>query len=117
MLELSEATLERGSPVMMFPEGTRSPDGHMRAFKPGAFDLALRTGCPIQPILIQGSARALPKHGLVIRGRHRIRITVMQPLETGTFGERDAEALAQHVHDLMAAELDRLGGPSRLHTA
>src|SRR5437867_9570715 len=37
-----DRTLAEGSPIMMFPDGTRSPDGRLKAFKPGAFVLAPR---------------------------------------------------------------------------
>src|SRR5690606_15902837 len=49
-----EETLRSGSSVFMFPEGTRSQDGRMKPFKPGAFELALRTGAPVVPIAVQG---------------------------------------------------------------
>src|SRR5213078_5024458 len=58
MMEACERTLAAGSSIMMFPEGTRSPDGRLRAFKPGAFELALRTRTPLLPIVIEGTARA-----------------------------------------------------------
>src|SRR5207249_7637926 len=49
MMDACEQTLAAGNSIMMFPEGTRSPDGHLRAFKPGAFELALRTRTPPSP--------------------------------------------------------------------
>src|SRR5437870_1322111 len=58
-LDACERALAQGSSIMMFPEGTRSPDGRLRAFKPGAFTLAQRTGAPILPIVIEGTASAL----------------------------------------------------------
>jgi 1-acyl-sn-glycerol-3-phosphate acyltransferase len=47
MMRDCEAALAGGSSVMIFPEGTRSPDGRMRAFKTGAFEIAKRTMSPI----------------------------------------------------------------------
>src|SRR5438309_878474 len=44
MLGECEAWLDRGVPVLLFPEGTRSPDGEVKAFKDGAFVLAVRKG-------------------------------------------------------------------------
>ena len=55
------------------PIGSRSPTGRMRAFKSGAFDIALRTRSPIVPIALLGTADALPKRGFVLQGRHPIR--------------------------------------------
>ena len=80
MLAQCEAALRDGTPVMMFPEGTRSQDGRLRSFKPGAFELALRTGVPVVPIVVRGTGDALPKRGFVLRGRHDISVTVLDPL-------------------------------------
>lgn len=90
---------------MMFPEGTRSADGRLRPFKPGAFDLALRTRSPIQPILIEGSSKALPKHGIVLRGRHPIRVRVLPVIEPDAFAGHDPESLADAVRQQMAEAL------------
>lgn len=109
MLRQCELTLRRGSSIMMFPEGTRSVDGKLRAFKPGAFELALRTRCAIQPILIEGSSEALPKHGLVLRGRHPIRVTVLPVMEPESFANHDPESLAQAVRSQMAKALGHEG--------
>ena len=45
----------------MFPEGTRSPDGRLRAVKGGPFGLAVETGLPVQPVAILGTHAVLPK--------------------------------------------------------
>ena len=105
MMQECEDTLQSGSSIMMFPEGTRSTTGRMRAFKPGAFELAQKTGVAIQPLVIRGSGDALPKRGFVLQGRHAISVTVLDPIEAQTFGDRSAEQLATDVRDLLAAEL------------
>jgi 1-acyl-sn-glycerol-3-phosphate acyltransferase len=105
MMQDCERTLARGSSIMMFPEGTRSPTGRMRAFKPGAFELALRTGSPIQPILIRGTADALPKRGFVLRGRHPIQVTVLDPIPPETFQHLSVPELTERVQGLMTAAL------------
>ncbi len=56
-----------GSAVVIFPEGTRSPDGRLQRFKKGAFMLALHTGVDIIPVGLSGSRRILPKGGLIVR--------------------------------------------------
>ena len=91
---------------MMFPEGTRSPNGKMRAFKSGAFELALRARSPVQPILIQGTANALPKRGFLLQGRHPIRITVLDPIQPQSFEHLTAQQLTERVHGLMAEALE-----------
>ncbi len=105
MLDRCEETIGEGSSIMMFPEGTRSPDGRLRPFKPGAFDVALRTNTPVLPIVLTGTAEALPKRGFVLQGRHEIGITVLDPIAPGRFADRSPEEFAEHVHDLIEAEL------------
>ncbi len=53
--------LEQGGVLVMFPEGTRSPDGRLQAAEPGAALIALRMGVPVLPVALVGSYRVLPK--------------------------------------------------------
>ncbi len=105
MMAECERTLGEGSSIMMFPEGTRSPNGRMRRFKPGAFELAKRTRTPIQPVLVQGTAQALPKRGFVLQGRHPIQIRVLDPIPPESFEHLSVEQLTERVRSLMATEL------------
>jgi 1-acyl-sn-glycerol-3-phosphate acyltransferase len=105
MMRACERTLAQGSSIMMFPEGTRSPDGRLRDFKPGAFALAQRTGVPILPIVIEGTASALPKRGFVLQGRHAIRIRVLDEIPPASFTDAPVEAVAQAVRERFALEL------------
>lgn len=83
MMAQCKEALARGSSLMLFPEGTRSATGELKAFKTGAFELAVDAQVPIVPIAIQGTNNALPKHGFVLRGRHHITVTVLPPFEPG----------------------------------
>jgi 1-acyl-sn-glycerol-3-phosphate acyltransferase len=105
MMRACERTLASGSSIMMFPEGTRSPSGRMRRFKTGAFELAIKSRRPIQPIVIQGTHDALPKRGFVLRGRHPIRITVLDVVPLEAFESMSVEDLTQHVHGIIASYL------------
>ena len=105
MLDACERTIAEGSSIMMVPEGTRSPDGRLRAFKTGAFALAQRAAAPLLPIIVQGTANALPKRGFVLRGRHEIRIRVLDEIPYQAFADTPVEVLTQRVRDVIAAEL------------
>ncbi|RIL01810.1 MAG: 1-acyl-sn-glycerol-3-phosphate acyltransferase [Proteobacteria bacterium] len=100
MMTACEETLRDGSSIMMFPEGTRSKNGVLQPFKPGAFELALRTQRPLLPIVIEGTSNALPKRGFVLRGRHPIRVTVLDPIPAERFAGLDAKALTEHTRQL-----------------
>jgi 1-acyl-sn-glycerol-3-phosphate acyltransferase len=105
MLAACEALLAEGSSIMMFPEGTRSADGHLKAFKTGAFALALAARVPIVPIVIEGTANALPKRGFVLQGHHPIRVRVLEPIPYETFAADGVDALTARIHALFAREL------------
>ena len=47
--------------VLVFPEGTRSPDGRMKSFKTGVSYLSMRLNLPVVPVYIHGTSKALPK--------------------------------------------------------
>lgn len=90
--------LAQGSPLLIFPEGTRSRDGKLQAFKDGAFKLAREAKVPVIPIALQGTYEALPKHGFVLRSRMRARVQVLEPLDPSRFASvaelRDAARAA-----------------------
>ncbi|HEX7573782.1 MAG TPA: lysophospholipid acyltransferase family protein [Bacteroidota bacterium] len=104
MMRGAEAALEAGSSVMIFPEGTRSPGGVLGGFKAGAFELALRTGRPILPIVIDGTAAALPKKGFILRGKQAICIRVLKPISPPWAPGTDAGALSAMAHGRIAGE-------------
>ncbi|HJQ82843.1 MAG TPA: lysophospholipid acyltransferase family protein [Candidatus Binatia bacterium] len=105
MMRACEETLAAGSSVMIFPEGTRSRDGKLQPFKPGAFSLALQTRTAILPIVVEGTARALPKRGFVLQGRHEIRVRVLDEIPYVAFAERPVEAVSRDVQATFAAAL------------
>jgi 1-acyl-sn-glycerol-3-phosphate acyltransferase len=60
-LRLATSLLEAGELVIMFPEGTRSPDGEMLPGEPGAAFIASRVGVPIVPVAVWGTNTVLPR--------------------------------------------------------
>lgn len=106
MLRECVRTLREGSSIMMFPEGTRSADGRLKAFKHGAFTLALETCKPLLPIVLTGTSDALPKRGFVLQGRHEIRVRVLDAILPVEFVGMSVEALTAHVRAIIARELD-----------
>jgi long-chain acyl-CoA synthetase len=67
--------LATGKSVLMFPEGTRSPDGGIQEFKSGAGYLALRSGCDVLPILVRGTFHVLGK-GSLIPKHHPVEVRI-----------------------------------------
>jgi len=105
MMRACEATLAEDNPVMMFPEGTRSVDGKLKAFKHGAFTIAKNARVPILPVVIDGTSQALPKRGYVLRGHHPIRVCILDEIPYTDFADMPVEDLIRLVRDRIAAQL------------
>lgn len=61
------AVLAEGLNMAVYPEGTRSPDGRLQAFKKGPFHLAMESGVPVLPMTIVGTYEAWPKHRFALK--------------------------------------------------
>lgn len=108
MMEKALETLRRGISIMIFPEGTRSLNNEIGFFKRGAFQLAIESGTPILPVIIDGTGGVLPKHGFIFNGGHRIMIRVFDPVEPGSFGTNNPDELAAKFSNFMTAALKEL---------
>ena len=103
-LQAARPLLEGGISVIFFPEGTRSPDGRMRAFKKGGFMMALDMGLPILPVSISGSRHVLPARQLrLLPGVVRIR--AHPPIDPKNYGLEGRERLMADVRAAIASGL------------
>ena len=82
--------IREGTNIIIFPEGTRSKDGHLLPFKKGGFSLALRAKVPIVPVGISGSNRLQPKGSFIPNQKGVIYIRIGKPVETAQ-GSRSAK--------------------------
>lgn len=105
MFERCRQVLREGSSVMMFPEGTRSRTGEMKAWKPGAFELAKQADVALLPIAIQGTSTALPAGGLGV-ARARMRVTVLEPVPVEEVRGSSVEALRERLRERVARFLE-----------
>lgn len=101
-------TLADGNSIMIFPEGTRSKTAEMGKFKEGAFRLALQTKTDIQPMVLDGTSRAIPKSGWVLKGRQEMVLKVLDPLPYESFKDLNPAQVAEMVHKIIGEALNGL---------
>ncbi|WP_147653605.1 lysophospholipid acyltransferase family protein [Vulcaniibacterium gelatinicum] len=98
--------LRQGETLCAFPEGTRSRDGRVGAFKTGPFQLALEAGVPVLPVAIAGSGAVLPPAGFRVRPGV-IRVRFGTPIETAGRSPDARQALAREAQAQVVALLQR----------
>ena len=81
-----------GISILMFPEGTRSENGDVKAFKKGAYQVALKSGCDIVPIAISGSKDVVPKGSMRINSG-KIRLSIGNPIPIKDYTKKDIDQL------------------------
>jgi 1-acyl-sn-glycerol-3-phosphate acyltransferase len=105
-LQRAAERIRSGTSVLVFPEGTRSPDGSVRHFKRGSFSLALEAGVPVTPLSLAG-VKALVPRGLASLRPGRITLRVHAPIPVAGRSRDDAEALAEETRRVVAAGCER----------
>jgi 1-acyl-sn-glycerol-3-phosphate acyltransferase len=93
--------IREGMSVVIFPEGSRSPDGTIQTFKKGGFTLAIKSKVPIVPIAISGSRDIMPKDSLTARPGE-IRMFVGHPIEIQHYSLKDRESLMKKVRETIS---------------
>src|SRR5215471_3710766 len=103
-LEKAIEAMRGGQSFLIYPEGTRSPDGRLQPFKKGAVVMAIKAGVPIVPMACSGAHRVMEKRSLVIHPGE-ILVEFLAPIDASRFKFEQREELSQAVHDRMAAGL------------
>ena len=103
-VEKAIEAMRAGQSFLIYPEGTRSPDGRLQDFKKGAVVMAIKAGVPIVPIVCSGAHRVMEKRSLVIHPGE-ILVEFLEPIDTSKYTFEERERLNEIVHDAMAAAL------------
>ncbi|MET0400833.1 MAG: lysophospholipid acyltransferase family protein [Cystobacter sp.] len=99
--------LDKGVPIMIFPEGTRSKTEELLPFKDGAFRLAIEAGADVLPMAVSGTRRALPKHSWRFATAHAL-VTVGTPISTKGMTLADVERLKAMAREQIIAMREQL---------
>lgn len=104
-IEKVKQKLKKKVSVLLFPEGTRSMDGEMREFKNGAFRVAQELNVEILPLVIDGTAQAIPKHSWLIENSAEFYVSIGKPVSPKSY--RTLAEFKNHLHQDMAERLHK----------
>jgi 1-acyl-sn-glycerol-3-phosphate acyltransferase len=116
-LDRAAARIRGGTSVVVFPEGTRSPDETVRRFKRGSFALAIEAGVPVVPVSLVGVKAVVPR-GLPSLRPGLVRVALHPSVRVDGRSAHDAERLAEEVRGIVARGVAEAvarkdaGGPS-----
>src|SRR3989475_9147158 len=96
-VEKATEAMKAGQSFLIYPEGTRSPDGRLQEFKKGAVVMAIRAGGPIGPVVCSGAHRVMEKRSLVIHPGEIV-VEFLEPLDASQYSLEERDVLNQKVH-------------------
>jgi len=96
--------LRAGASFLVYPEGTRSPDGRLRAFKSGTFVMAIQSRVPVVPISLIGTSRLMRKGEWFIRPGE-VTVRFGPSVDAAEYGMEQRDSLRQRVRALVAEGL------------
>jgi 1-acyl-sn-glycerol-3-phosphate acyltransferase len=105
-LKKTPSLLKKGISIVVFPEGTRSPDGEVKEFKRGAFLLAQHSKFPVVPVSIIGTYEMLPRHGWCFWSG-TIHIGMGEPIPTRDLSHRELKDLMRRVREAIIENLKK----------
>jgi len=105
-LKKASVLLKKGISIIVFPEGTRSPDGEVKEFKRGAFLLARHSKFPVVPISISGTYDMLPRQGWCF-WPGTIHIRMGEPIPTRDLSHQESKDLMRRVRETIIENLKK----------
>lgn len=96
-LNMAAQSMTNNLPLIIFPEGGRSPDGHLRDFMSGAFYIAIKAQADIIPMALVGTYEMLPINGWHIQPGPA-ELLVGDPIPTKGMSVRQVDALTEKAH-------------------
>jgi len=103
-VEKATEALRAGQSFLIYPEGTRSPDGRLQQFKKGAVVMAIKAGVPIVPMVCSGAQHVMKKHSLVIHPSEIV-VEFLEPIDASRYSLEQRDELNDRVRRAMAEGL------------
>jgi len=105
MQRAAEVIQEKKISLLIFPEGGRSHDGQMQAFKEGGAYIAIRAGVPVVPLVLIGTRKLLPYGAGVVLSAD-VTLRILKPIETSQLSLKERGVLTEQVRDFISEALE-----------
>jgi 1-acyl-sn-glycerol-3-phosphate acyltransferase len=112
----ADRLLTQGLSLIVYPEGTRSPDGLVHRFKPGSFQIALQAGLPVVPLSLVGTRRVLRK-GDITAHPGTVRLVFHEPIDTRELSGTDPREFGERVRQIIAPLVEQGCAPAASESA
>ncbi|MFQ5722337.1 MAG: lysophospholipid acyltransferase family protein, partial [Candidatus Aminicenantales bacterium] len=99
---------EKGFSFLIFPEGTRSRDGKIQAFKRGGFFLAVNSQVPIVPISIKGTYELMPRGSFFVK-KGKIKVVFHPPFPVSGYNKNNLNKLVEKIKGIIVSGLGSEG--------
>src|SRR5213594_1419114 len=103
-IEKATEALKAGQSFLIYPEGTRSPDGRLQEFKKGAVMMAIKAGVPIVPMSCSDAHRIMEKNSLVIHPGEIV-VEFLEPIDASKYSLEDRDILNERLRIAMGGAL------------
>src|SRR6185436_10851606 len=107
--KVAATEVQRGRAIIVYPEGTRGLDYHLRPFKKGPFVLAIASQAPVVPVIVYGAREVMPKGSFRIRPG-TVDLHFLEPVPTAGFEYHQRTELMERVWHRMADGMHSLYG-------
>ena len=105
ILKRVSGLMRRGHSLLVFPEGTRSADGRLSAFKRGLFVVAVEAGLPVVPVAVISSRHVMMK-GRLMTCPGEVEVVVHEPIPTRDLRRHDVRVLADRAHGIISTTVE-----------
>ena len=99
--------IKKGHSYVIFPEGSRTPDGNVQEFKKGSFKLATDTGAKIVPVTLIGTYDVQSRKSLRVKSNKNIKMIINKPIDTSNLSNEEKKSIDERVRSVVVSSFEQ----------